>query len=235
MTNAEILALFEKTVFPDFLGEYNVEEFVENDLHFPEDFNFDWKTGATKLVILPKDEDFVIKISFNGIYCNEQIDYDTGEILFEGEWEHFASEEYFYEEEFDGDYCGREERISNCAYEEDLIECFAAVECIGKYDDYFIYKQEKATCIFSDIEDEKKDSLTKEKKDSIRSRCTELNIYCFNICWIDDFLSFFGEEIFKQFNAFIESYHINDLHNSNIGYIGNRPVLIDYSGYFECC
>ena len=46
-------------------------------------------------------------------------------------------------------------------------------------------------------------------------------------------LEFFGEEILKQLDRFIDTYGINDLHTSNVGYIGNRPVLIDYSGYFE--
>ena len=60
-----------------------------------------------------------------------------------------------------------------------------------------------------------------------------MGVYGFNICWLKDFLEFFGEEILKQLNKFIDAYGINDLHTSNVGYIGNRPVLIDYSGYFE--
>ena len=233
MTNAEILALFKKTKFPEFLGEHNVVEFVENDLHFPKNFNFEWRTGATKLVILPENEDFVIKISFNGRYFDEEIDYETGEVLYEGEWAYFSSDDYYYEDEFDGDYCGREERISNCANEEDLIECFAAVEYVGSCGDYAIYKQEKVTSIMSEVEDEKWDSLSMAKKDSVRSKCQELDVCCINVCWINDFLSFFGEEILKQLNNFINEFNINDLHSSNIGYIGKRPVLVDYSGYFE--
>ena len=235
MTDAEILKLFEKTEFPEFLGEDNAEEFIKNKTHFPETFKFTWNMGASKLVILPNDVDFVIKIPFNGQYRGHGIDCETGEITSEGGWEHFTSEEYYSPEgmEFDGNYCGREVDISNLAWEEDLDECFALTECIGKCNEYYIYKQTKATCILSDIEDEKRDSLTNEKKESIRSKCRELNVYCFNLLWINDFLSFFGEEILKQLSDFLEAHNINDLHNSNIGYIGNRPVLIDYSGFFE--
>ena len=32
MTDAEILGLFEKTEFPEFLGENNVEDFINNVL-----------------------------------------------------------------------------------------------------------------------------------------------------------------------------------------------------------
>ena len=77
MTNAEILGLFEKTEFPEFLGENNVEDFIENKTHFPETFKFTWNTGASKLVILPYGEDFVIKIPINGTYCDDEIDYEN--------------------------------------------------------------------------------------------------------------------------------------------------------------
>ena len=30
---------------------------------------------------------------------------------------------------------------------------------------------------------------------------------------------------------FVKKYHINDLHGSNIGYIGISPVILDFSGY----
>ena len=53
MTDAEILGLFEKTEFPEFLGEDNAEDFIRNKTHFPETFKFTWNMGASKLVILP--------------------------------------------------------------------------------------------------------------------------------------------------------------------------------------
>lgn len=33
---------------------------------------------------------------------------------------------------------------------------------------------------------------------------------------------------------FVKKYHINDLHSSNIGYIGISPVILDFSGYGVC-
>ena len=234
MTDAEILGLFEKTEFPEFLGEDNVEDFIENKTHFPETFKFTWNTGASKLVILPFGEDFVIKIPFNGTYCDDEIDYETGEVLSEGAWEHFTSEEYYSENmEFDGNYCGREADISDIATAEDLEECFAITECVGRCGDYLIYKQARATAILADILDEKSDSLSAEERNSIRDKCDSMGVYRFNVYWLNDFLEFFGEEILKQLDRFIDTYGINDLHTSNVGYIGNRPVLIDYSGYFE--
>ena len=234
MTDAEILRLFEKTEFPEFLGENNVEDFIENKTHFPETFKFTWNMGASKLVILPFGEDFVIKIPFNGTYCDDEIDYETGEVLSEGRWECFTSEEYYSENmDFDGNYCGREADISDIATAEDLEECFAITECVGRCGDYLIYKQARATTILADVLDEKSDSLSLEERKSIRDKCNNMGVYGFNIYWLKDFLEFFGEEILKQLDKFINTYNINDLHTSNVGYIGNRPVLIDYSGYFE--
>lgn len=235
MTDAEILGLFEKTEFPEFLGEENVEDFIENKTHFPETFKFTWNTGASKLVILPFDADFVIKIPFNGQYFERrEMDYETGEIISESGWEPFTSEEYYSEDmDFDGNYCGREADISNIAAAEDLDECFAITECIGRCKGYLIYKQARATAILADILDEKSDSLSVEERNSIRDKCDSMGVYRFNVYWLNDFLEFFGEEILKQLNRFIDTYDINDLHSSNVGYIGNRPVLIDYSGYFE--
>lgn len=234
MTNAEILELFEKTEFPEFLGEDNAEDFIENNTHFPETFKFTWNMGASKLVILPYGADFVIKIPFNGRYFNRRIDCKTGEITSEGGWERFTSEEYYSEGmDFDGDYCGREVDISDMATAEDLEECFAITECVGRCGDYLIYKQARATTILADVLDEKSDSLSFEERKSIRDKCNNMGVYGFNIYWLKDFLEFFGEEILKQLDRFINTYDINDLHTSNVGYIGNRPVLIDYSGYFE--
>ena len=233
MTDAEILGLFEKTEFPEFLGEDNVEDFIKNKTHFPESFKFTWNMGASKLVILPFGEDFVIKIPFNGTYCDDEIDYETGEVLSEGGWECFTSYEYDSDMDFDGNYCGREADISDIATAEDLEECFAITECVGRCGDYLIYKQARATTILDDVLDEKSDSLSFEERKSIRDKCNNMGVYGFNICWLKDFLEFFGEEILKQLDRFINTYGINDLHTSNVGYIGNRPVLIDYSGYFE--
>ena len=74
--------------------------------------------------------------------------------------------------------------------------------------------------------EEFKNSTTSEK-------CKQLGVGCFNSCWLSDFLDYFGEDIFQKFMKFIDKQNIGDLHSDNIGYIGNRPVLIDYSGYWD--
>ena len=73
-----------------------------------------------------------IKIPFNAQYFADEIDTETGEVLSEGGWECFTSYEYDSDMDFDGNYCGREADISDIAAAEDLEECFAITECVGR-------------------------------------------------------------------------------------------------------
>ena len=54
---------------------------------------------------------------------------------------------------------------------------------------------------------------------------------CFNRVWLSDALDYFGEKIFYGLLSFLDDYSIGDLHDANIGYIGMRPVLVDYSSF----
>ena len=183
---------------------------------------------------------------------NITVDTETGEVLSEGGWECFTSYEYYSENmDFDGNYCGREADISDIAAAEDLEECFAITECVGRCRGYLIYKQARATTILADVLDEKSDSLSLEERKSIRDKCNKNEedgtIKITKIEKKDNLVKLINEfycsknyvitEDNKVYNTkldrFIDTYGINDLHTSNVGYIGNRPVLIDYSGYFE--
>lgn len=43
----------------------------------------------------------------------------------------------------------------------------------------------------------------------------------------------YSEEIFSLLGEFLSTFNINDIHQGNIGFINNNPVIIDYSGYHE--
>jgi hypothetical protein len=51
--------------------------------------------------------------------------------------------------------------------------------------------------------------------------------------WILNFIKLYGEKEFLRLCLFLEEEGINDLHEKNVGYIDGRPVLFDYSGYYE--
>lgn len=61
----------------------------------------------------------------------------------------------------------------------------------------------------------------------------DLNGYCrdLSITWAKVVVSLYGKRKAIALCNFVNQFHINDLHRSNLGYIGVKPVLIDFSGY----
>ena len=57
---------------------------------------------------------------------------------------------------------------------------------------------------------------------------------CINIDWLTDFRLKYGEEELIRFSNFIRDCGWDDdLRDDNIGYLSEKPVLIDYSGFME--
>lgn len=54
-----------------------------------------------------------------------------------------------------------------------------------------------------------------------------------NEIWISTIISLYGKKKCKQLCDFVQKNKINDLHNSNIGYLNHKPVILDFSGYYE--
>ena len=51
--------------------------------------------------------------------------------------------------------------------------------------------------------------------------------------WAVDFIAYHGENDMEYLDSFLYEYGINDIHDGNVGYIGDRPVIFDYSGYYD--
>lgn len=51
--------------------------------------------------------------------------------------------------------------------------------------------------------------------------------------WISTIISLYGKKKCKQLCDFIQKNKINDLHHSNIGYLNHKPVILDFSGYYD--
>ena len=52
--------------------------------------------------------------------------------------------------------------------------------------------------------------------------------------WAKVAVSIYGKRKVIALCDFVKKYHINDLHGSNLGYIGISPVILDFSGYGVC-
>lgn len=59
------------------------------------------------------------------------------------------------------------------------------------------------------------------------------NCYDSRLCraWVESALRVYGKKFMRRFEEFTCRCEVNDLHQANVGYIGNRPVIIDYAGY----
>lgn len=55
-----------------------------------------------------------------------------------------------------------------------------------------------------------------------------------NELWAKVAVSIYGKRKVIALCEFVKKYHINDLHGSNIGYIGISPIILDFSGYGVC-
>ena len=222
MSNEEILQLFNTCTFDGILTENDFEDKVLSNL--PDDLKYHYEYGATKLVIILPDCDFVIKIPFSGSY---QEIYQDRTDDYEEEYVEFENADF---ETCEWDYCKTEVNRYNLAKNVGIEKYFAKTECIGMVNHYPIYIQQKAE-IFADVKD--LNSYSEEKKSSTREKCDKEDLWCFNECWLSDLLDYCGDKIFSFFMSFIKDNDFDDLHSSNIGYINGVPVLVDYSGFNE--
>ena len=191
-------------------------------------YNFDYNIyhGATKAVIVPNNEDFVIKIPFAGYvdYDNQSCDYDedTNTWIYNDEYDPFVPLKY--------DYCRLEKENYEYARENDVEDYFAKIVLIDFIDGFAIYVQEKVESFYSSksrthySEAERKE-LTKSYKYEDLERIPP--------DWALDFIHTYGEEEFINFLNFTIDYHINDLHGENVAYRNGKPILCDYSGFWE--
>lgn len=178
--------------------------------------------GATKLVLMPREFEFVVKIPFFG-----------------EDWDE-TNEEYI---QFSGadepegwNYCEVESILYSKAEAEEVDKYFLETRCIGFVKGYPIYAQELASTLYEIKEDSSFNNSEKTEikkgKAKVRSFCRRRNTHCFNVTWVKDFIDFYGEEAWCKLDQFIYNYKVCDLHTSNIGYnTMGAPVIMDYAGY----
>lgn len=191
---------------------------------------YDYANGISKLVIIPAEEkyDYVIKIPYTGS-CNFESGWYSGS---RNQYYHRGYEDFYPFEAgtYDlrpWDYCAIEVEHYAIASSEGFSDCLAQTKFIGCVKDYPIYIQEKCetlrscSCSHYHSEEEISNFISSHKWN---------NIPC---DWLIDFKSYFGEIKLNNFLNFINNVGWHDLRDENIGYIKNRPVLIDYSDFLE--
>ena len=188
--------------------------------------SFSYDAGASKLALIFKNFDYVIKIPFSG-----SMGYNSSNDSSNSEFDEYydSCEDFCNAGRYDNgwNYCQAEADVYENAKDFGIEDCFAKTEKIAEINSYPIYKQE-----YVKVYDYGASSChTPQDKEKVISLCKE---QCFWACdenWLADVLAYFGEKIFNKLIEFIQYMEINDLHNGNIGYINLKPVLMDYSGW----
>ena len=187
------------------------------------DDNFILASGVSKVAIIPKEKNYVIKIPYYGKYRKS-----NGIKCFDP---------YFSSISKSSDYCKSEEIIYNKAKAKGLDTFFAEIEQIGKIKSIPIYVQRKAV-IFEDVyypEDDEEENLNEHEISIFKTITTKYSDLVEDeylpISWMKDFICSYGELAFDKLYNFLSDNNIQDLHSENIGYICERPVLVDFSGF----
>ncbi len=214
MQRDSLLDIFKNCDFSGNLTDDNFEDRILGNL--PENFSYKYFFGASKVCIIPEGADYVIKIPFNSSWCDSEEDYD--------DFRYATSDDRHY-----WDYCFAEVLCYKEAKREKVHKMFCKARLLGYVDGYPIYVQERAVTYYELKGEDREDARTP----NTRRYCYDNGFSCFNAIWCADALEYYGQSTFNKMMSFIKTYHIGDLHDDNIGYIGRKPVLIDYSDFCE--
>lgn len=248
--------------FINFIGGSEAFSTDEGDFScsVPENFGGVIASGATKVVIIFKDKDYVIKLPLRGCreysdFCSvnckyskcpyEQAEEDEEKSINYWEcWEcnyNLNKDEAAYSNE--EEYCmagaGLPERNfapwDYCAAEEAIFNY--AVD--KKVSDCFLETKQIGYYCEVPIYIQKK--ATQIGYDTTIIKPSEHSIEAFSSCGGEctsiakpfgaSMIEYYGEIIFKKLCDFIKEFSVNDLHAGNHGYCDGRPILIDYSGF----
>ena len=212
--------------YDDFLRE---EEDIYNVLQ-RNDINAEIRFGCTKLVIIPEESDYVIKIPFNGmwyeVYNNETNDYEDDEFI--GFYKANDLGEDCVE---NWDYCENELCKYERAVEDGFGKFFPDTQFYNWKHSYPIYIQKKICKCCADMwgDDFKKVSDNTSKYYAEHSD----DFYCLPEDWALAAIEYYGAEMMRKFCEYIQEHHMHrDLHHANLGFDeNNAPIVIDWAGY----
>lgn len=134
----------------------------------------------------------------------------------------------------ENDYCRLESDYYKEAVKEGLADAFAATTYFDTYNDIDFYIQKKVSARWQ------KDYIMNAHIPAKAKEVIDVLMEASNNCtdkmpsrWVYYYYKTYGEDaLFDLFN-FIDVHGINDLHGSNLGVYHNKPIIFDYSGYWE--
>ena len=199
--------------------------------------------GASKLVIIPSDKPYVIKVPFtyNQDMYYDCYDSDEDEEYYDENTPEFSCAVYPISGGTGSDYCKSEAEYYEVAQNYGVADMLAETRYIGDANGAPIYVQEK--CIgwnYADgveISDEVRESY--ERKVSTLDGAKTHDYARYGVEMDKDFemrvLQSYSMDKLLQLFDFIREEHLGDFHTGNIGFFSanNKPCIFDYSGYWE--
>lgn len=173
---------------------------------------WDYAAGATKVALFFEGYPYVIKIPFYGEIGTEDgmfHEFKKAELNKEGAW----------------DYLKAEKRIFKSAIEKGLDFLFAPVELIGYVDNHPIYQQPLVETFYN------RDPAVEEEDKRVDNFLLKHNINFSCRPWLYVVKEFYSFDIVTQLLYFLDELECADFHSDNVGFINDRPVLLDYAGY----
>ena len=135
--------------------------------------------------------------------------------------------------DYKSNYCQLEVEIYEMAQKENISEFFAPCYFLENYDGVEIYVMARADVtygrLYSDLYERlSNEGRTDEEATEILEEVEDCSEY---VEWL--FPYYANCEKFEALSNFLEDAGVNDLHSGNIGYINDRVVFIDYSGFYR--
>ena len=241
MTPQELLKKMQEEVDIDgVLHNHNFNNYFGS---FFEAYNdiLTYDNGLSRLVIIPKEENYVLKINLSHYTSDEEDAVDMAEVeeadqkYYDTWYDDYEDKVYgVYINELGEDYSDTEVTIYEEAEEAGIGKFFAKEWYVGEICGHSCYAQEKAETY--ENSNEKVDfSFSKinvvELSKSIKKVGEKYDYFDHGI-WLL-FADYYGIEEYTKLVDFIIERGIGDLHNGNVGFkFGtNIPVLIDYADF----
>lgn len=191
-----------------------------------EDFFF--ASGASKFVIVLEEEDFVIKIPYDGEYY---WNYEEEDIVYEP----FHKANLFTKVDYDWNYCEVERILYKRAKLAGVGQFFSGVVKIGEVEGRPVYAQEIAiTYGEGGTSGREASEYAKNSFPSVSSKIyTDCHFHAPED-WLCAAIDIYGMDAINKLSQFIHDNQIADLHYENIGFSKDGlPVIMDYSSYNE--
>lgn len=204
--------------------EYRIFSYLKS-----QNLKFKYFSGATKLVLLFENCDYVIKIPFTG--SSEEVSYYNEE--YHEEYSDYSYVDFSNAGDNCGewDYCEIESNNYKLAKEEDLKICFAGTSKLTTINGYPIYIQKRIKRFGNNYS---LAGVNLKEFETIEKTCQNVGYYNTSFhFWIREVIKLYGKNFADRLLIFLKECKINDLRGDNIGYLDNKPVLVDYAGFHD--